>query len=82
MKLREHRGGLAESMATVVEIEPTLGAVVARVRQVLAPWGVKIKKREVKVAPYCFDDRIGWDTHVVTVEGYGVFGFTDGPVAD
>jgi peptidoglycan hydrolase-like protein with peptidoglycan-binding domain len=27
-----------------------------------------------------WDYRIGWDTHIVTVDGYGVYGFTDGPV--
>ncbi len=32
------------------------------------------------IAPYCFDDRIGWDTYIVTVPGYGVLGMTDGPL--
>lgn len=35
---------------------------------------------EIEVNPYCFDDRIGWDTHLVTVDGKAV-GMTDGPVS-
>jgi len=27
---------------------------------------------------YCYDDRIGWETHIVTSEGYGVLGFANG----
>jgi len=39
------------------------------------------------IAPYGFDDRIGWDTHIVTAlhageEGTFVVGFTDGPLED
>jgi hypothetical protein len=27
-----------------------------------------------------FDDRIGWNTHIVVIDGCGVAGFTSGPV--
>ena len=34
----------------------------------------------LQVEPYGFDDRIGWDTHIVTIDGNAV-GFTNGPVS-
>ena len=80
MKLREHRGGLSESMATVIEIAPTHEALVDAVRKAMPPglWGDSSTR--VVVSPYGFDARIGWDTHIVTIQGYGCFGFTDGPL--
>lgn len=58
-------------MATVVELQPSLEA--------LATY-LKVPVTAVKVEPYWFDERIGWDTHIVTVDG-SPFGFTNGPVA-
>lgn len=34
---------------------------------------------EVRVEPYCYDDRIEWDTYIVTLDGRAT-GFTDGPL--
>jgi len=80
MKFREHRGGLAEAMETVVEVEGMRG-LVAHMQKLAEQWPSMpvINVNTVKVKPYGFDSRINWDTHLVTVEGYGVFGFTDGP---
>lgn len=80
-KLRQHRGGLDESMATTVEIEATMPALLAAMQPVMEPWGVALTPDAVHVTPYGgIDKRIGWDTHVVTLDGYGVYGFTDGPL--
>jgi hypothetical protein len=35
----------------------------------------------VSVKPYVFDKRINWDTHIVEIQGLGVYGFTDGPLS-
>ena len=82
MKLREHRGGLAESMATTREIDGTKQALLAAVRSELAPFGFDVNQEALRVQPYSFDERNCWDTHIVTVGGYGVFGFTDGPLRE
>ncbi len=83
MKLRQHRGGLAESMNTTVEIEASMPALLAAMRPVMAAWNVELTPGMVHVTPYGgVDDRIGWDTHIVTVEGHGVYGFTDGPLRE
>ena len=79
LKIREHRGSLAESMKTVCEIDNTAQALGKFVREKLKDF----KRFDVAgwtIKPYCYDERIGWDAHIVTVDGYGVFGFTDGPV--
>lgn len=73
MKVREHRGSLEESMATVAEIEPTYDA--------LAEFFSKNHNQQYRVdqfeiKPYGFDKRIDWNTHVVTINGNAV-GFTD-----
>jgi hypothetical protein len=84
MKFREHRGGLDESMETCVEI--------ANYAQLLDHIGnifkdpplnnFKFDPRQVHISSYSMspDTRIGWEhTYIVTIDGYGVLGFTDGP---
>lgn len=75
MKIREHRSLLVDAMATCKDIEPTMTAVID---QVLREVSDGIKPEDIHVEPYGYDKRIGWDTHVVIVDGYGVYGFTDG----
>jgi hypothetical protein len=77
MKIREHRGLLAEAMSSCKEIEPTMTAVIDQVLSSL-PCFLGIKPEDIHVEPYGYDKRIGWDTHIVIVDGYGVYGFTDG----
>jgi hypothetical protein len=79
MLFREHRGGLAESMKTVVTLDDR-ARLVAYVQDKLRCYCMDVKPEQVHVIPYCYDDRIGWDTYIVTVDGYGVFGMTDSPV--
>lgn len=78
MKLRRHRGNL-----TVVEIEPTMHALVAEIRKSFQFWELErvVTPEQVHVEPYGPDPRTGWDTYIVTVDGLGVFGFTDGAPA-
>jgi hypothetical protein len=79
VQFREHRGGLAESMATVREVRDR-EHLVRLVAEALEPWGLAITPDMVSLERIGFDPRIGWDTWMVTVEGYGVFGMTDGPL--
>ena len=37
--------------------------------------------RRVEIKPYCYDDRAGWKTYLVTVDGLSV-GFTDSPCTE
>jgi hypothetical protein len=80
MKLREHRGSLEDSMATVIDIPATKTALVKEIATKLSKFYVDVVPEDVAVEPYAFDARIGWDSHIVTVKGNGVYGFTDGPL--
>jgi hypothetical protein len=70
---RFQRGGLTESMATIQEFS-TLEEL-ARIVSETYPEDA----RSISVKPYCFDERIGWDTHIVSLGGDAI-GFTDGPI--
>lgn len=79
VQFREHRGALADSLATARPIKDR-AALIEDVRAALAPFGLLATDAAVTVRPYCFDERTGWDTHIVSLDGYGVLGFTDGPL--
>lgn len=79
-KFREHRGGLAESLETTVEVE-TKADLVAHMRSKLSPFGFHFEDADMTIKPYGadpYDSRIGWNTFIVTIDGYGVAGFTNG----
>lgn len=83
-KFRPHRGSLEEAMTQVQEFA-SRADLIAYIKQELDPYSVEPHPLErydriTRIGPYTKDDRIGWDTHVVLVNGYGVFGFTDGPL--
>lgn len=72
------------SLLGCVDIEQTREALVAHVRAEFAAWPTmdNFHFDQLRVSPYYGDDdRIGWrDVHIVTIDGYGVVGFTEGPV--
>lgn len=82
MKYRPHRGMLADAMAEVAELAPDRDVLVAHMRAEVSNWYPQDEmptRENVEVKPYGFDQRIGWDTHIVTVKG-NAWGFTDGPL--
>lgn len=66
-------------METVVTVESRQD-LETHCRRLLEPYGVPVN--ELTIKPYCYDERIDWDTHMVSVAGYGVIGFTDGPLKE
>jgi hypothetical protein len=86
MKYRDHRGGLAESLATMVDLPATRKALIAHLA---TTWpftqglsGLDAKRlAEIKVERYHErgDERIGWkEVWIVILPDFGVLGFTDG----
>ena len=68
-------------MAEVVEVND-LPQLVRHMRRGVEAWYPKDELPTLSttvVEPYGFDDRIGWDTHIVLVKGQA-WGFTDGPL--
>ncbi len=84
MKFREHRGTLADSMATMVELEPTKTALVLHLQSILAGWPSAPMPMHFNTNVqwyYGEDPRIDWKaTYIVTILRYGVIGFTDEPL--
>lgn len=70
MLFRFQRGSLEDSMNTVREVN-SLAEIEALLRSAGIPSG------KLKVYDYGYDSRVGWNTHVVTVNGKHV-GFTNG----
>jgi len=78
---RKHKGMLEDSMATLMTVD-SKAELMAMTRKELEPWGFDFKDESFLIEPYCSDPRIGWgDVHIVTIDGYGVVGFTNGPLA-
>lgn len=77
MKFREHRGSLADSMETVIEIPATKAALKEAINNALLPYEAQFTEEQILIDRLTFDERTGWDTHIVYAKGYGVFGFTD-----
>lgn len=77
MKIRMHvGGGLEAAMKTVTDVSPTIDAV----KNHLVSKGLSIGDDDlVEVSYYGRDDRIGWDTYAVTLNG-AIYAWTDGPV--
>lgn len=75
MKFRQHRGTLAESMETVVELADRAALDAYLVKQ-LKPW-MDVTPERIEAKPYTHDRRIDWDTWAVLVDGT-IVGFTDG----
>ena len=76
MKFRPQRGGLDEAMREVFEFS-TLDELEAHLRDAL---GWKFDLVGIEKYGSGIDKRIGWDTHIVTVNGRAV-GYTDGPIS-
>lgn len=83
---RPHRGGLDESMAEKRTFE-TWDDFIMFLRDDWSRWYAE--PRNVKVKPYAYDDRINWDTWIVSGEIHykvggepeverAVFGWTNG----
>lgn len=57
---------LDEAMAEVLDLGDR-AALIAHLAADLRSWGYDLTDADVRVEPYCFDERIGWDTYIVTI---------------
>jgi hypothetical protein len=72
---------LADSLAEVVEVVD-LAMLVRHMCRSVESWYPPKELPTIettRVEPYGYDTRIGWDTHIVLVNG-SAWGFTDGPL--
>jgi len=71
---RKHRGGLDDSMQTVREVNSISDIIDYLNEDKFFPPVTNLECRY-----YCYDDRIGWDTFIITHNGMAI-GFTNGEV--
>ncbi len=76
VKFRPHRCSIEDSMKEVREVSSFDDIIKILEEDELPNENIKIEK--IQVIPYCFDQRINWDTFIVFIYGYGVIGFTNG----
>lgn len=75
MKIRPHASALEESMERVTEVKD-LRALLEYVKREFG--FLNPTDTNIEFAPYSFDQRIGWDTYLITVDGKPVL-LCDGP---
>lgn len=76
MRVRQHRGSLVESLKTVKQIPSTKEALADHINSVMN-YPVNIGPGSIFLIPQGFDDRIAWNTYLISIEGLGVFGYCD-----
>jgi hypothetical protein len=76
---RPHRATLDEAMAEIIEIE-NLDDMIKKIQKDLSMFAHEyvIDKNTVHVEYYTYDNRIEWKTYIVTLDNFGVIGFTNG----
>ena len=79
MKYRPHKRSLEDSMAQCVDIEPTKAAVADRFNASIVS-GPAVEAKNITCRHYVFDDRINWETYIITEPNWGVLGFSNGPI--
>jgi hypothetical protein len=80
MKFREHKGSLSDAMDTVVEVN-SISDIAAIINKSWDYFGKKVE--QIQIEYYTYDERINWETFIVTYRLFGeeqfyVAGFTDG----
>ena len=76
---RPQRGSLYDALENVREVE-NLQDIIDETTEMLSHYGLSPKPDEFHVEYYCEDARIGWTTYVITLDNYGVVGFTNGMI--
>lgn len=76
MRVRQHRGTLEQSLKTVKQIPATKDDLADHINEVL-DLPVKFGPGSITIVHQGDDERIGWDSHLIVVEGLGVFGYCD-----
>lgn len=81
IKYRPHRGSLQEAMAEVVTLPANYTSLLEHVRKT---WSDYQNVESVNVTPYCYDERIDWNTFIVLArfadKSTIPVGFTNGPL--
>ena len=75
---RNRRPIVYDSMDTMMPCA-SFAELVGRISKELNGWCEPVSGENVHIKYVGYDERIEENTHIVTVDGYGVWGYTDGP---
>lgn len=80
---RPHRGTLEDAIQVAKEV-PTKAALVEKLKHDMRHTALAelISDETIVVMPYGYDERIDWDTQIVSLKGHGVLGYTSKPFKD
>lgn len=76
MLFREHRSTLTESLKTTKEFQ-TKKELIDYLKNQFEIKHFEIPLENLVCEFYCYDARINWETYILTIENYGVIGFTN-----
>jgi hypothetical protein len=81
ISVRPQRSSLIESLreGTSVANRFELWELITKTVE-LPPMLIRAGTASLQITPYGFDERIGWNTYLITIPGYGVWGMSDGDV--
>lgn len=85
IRFRPHRGSLHAAMAEAVTLSDRqaliahLQATHADLQEFVGAPDIRDETVHVTKYGHGIDTRIGWNTHIVEIDGWGPAGFTDGP---
>lgn len=76
MRVRQHRGSLADSLLTVKQVPATKEALADHINNTL-DFPVKFGPGSIRVLDQGYDDRIGWNNYLIIINGMGPYGYCD-----
>lgn len=78
---RPHKGSLAQAMKEVKSVS-SKQELVTLIKRELSQYkhDLLINEQTIHIEHYSYDERIDWNTHIVTLKDYGVLGFTNAPL--
>ena len=71
---RPHMGDLTESLIRIVPFNSKAKLISYLIK---CFGNMVINEQNIIIKPYGYDKRCDWDCHIVTLDGYGVLGFTN-----
>jgi hypothetical protein len=78
MRIRNHSGSLDSALKTEQSIPRTVHSLLAVLNEDLKEWvNFTITEAHLILGPVRYDDRIGWHSRLVIIDGWGPWGYLD-----
>lgn len=76
MLFRYHRGGLAESLETTINIKDKQ-ELYKILQDELKRWNFFFNIEDIECIDYGYDNRCNWQTYLISIKNFGVVGMTN-----